>query len=53
VDLSGRAVRAGLGVIAIRVLAGGALSDTAERHPNAAASVAPIATGTSFQADVA
>lgn len=41
-----------MGVIAIRVLAGGALSGTATRHPNAAQSVAPIASGRSFAEDV-
>ena len=42
-----------IGVIAIRVLAGGALSGTAARHPVAAPSVAPIATASEFEADVA
>ncbi|MFC1719245.1 aldo/keto reductase, partial [Candidatus Poribacteria bacterium] len=41
-----------VGVIAIRVLAAGALSGTTERHPVAAQSVSPIATGDNYQADV-
>ena len=40
------------GVIAIRVLAGGALSGTGDRHSNAAQSVDPIGTGQSFAEDV-
>ncbi len=42
-----------MGVIAIRVLAAGALSGTPDRHPVAAHSVAPIATGRDYAADVA
>jgi L-galactose dehydrogenase/L-glyceraldehyde 3-phosphate reductase len=42
-----------IGVIAIRVLAGGALSGSAARHPVAAQTVAPIATADQFAADVA
>jgi len=42
-----------MGVIAIRVLAAGALSGSAARHPNAAQSVDPIATSASFEEDVA
>jgi aryl-alcohol dehydrogenase-like predicted oxidoreductase len=42
-----------VGVIAIRVLAGGALSGTEARHPVAAAEVEPIASGPSYAADVA
>ncbi|HEU5099067.1 MAG TPA: aldo/keto reductase [Roseiflexaceae bacterium] len=41
-----------IGAIAIRVLAGGALSGSAARHLNAARSVEPIATGQSFAEDV-
>jgi aryl-alcohol dehydrogenase-like predicted oxidoreductase len=41
------------GVIAIRVLAAGALSGSAARHRNAAQAVAPIATHTTFAEDVA
>ena len=52
-QLIDRAAERGLGVIAIRVLAGGALSGAAERHPNAAQSVEPITSGASFAADVA
>lgn len=52
-QLIDRAAERGLGVIAIRVLAAGALSGSADRHPNAAQSVEPIASGTSFAADVA
>ena len=43
----------GLGVIAIRVLAGGALSGSVDRHANAAQSVDPIGSGRSFGEDVA
>jgi len=42
-----------MGVIVVRVLAGGALSGTAERHPLAHQAVAPIATGPDFGTDVA
>ena len=42
-----------IGVIAIRILAGGALSGSASRHRNAAQNVGPIASGASFAADVA
>lgn len=48
-----RAAEAGMGVIAIRVLAGGALAGTAERHPNALQVVDPIATSEVFADDVA
>jgi aryl-alcohol dehydrogenase-like predicted oxidoreductase len=41
-----------VGVIAIRVLAGGALSGTEARHPVAAREVEPIASGPSYAADV-
>jgi aryl-alcohol dehydrogenase-like predicted oxidoreductase len=41
-----------MGIIAIRVLAGGALSGSANRHSNAVAVVAPIATNDDFAADV-
>jgi aryl-alcohol dehydrogenase-like predicted oxidoreductase len=41
-----------IGVIAIRVLAGGALSGSADRHANAAPTVDPIATSQSFAEDV-
>jgi aryl-alcohol dehydrogenase-like predicted oxidoreductase len=42
-----------MGVIVVRVLAGGALSGSGDRHPLAMPSVAPIATGPDFAADVA
>ena len=42
-----------MGVIAIRILAGGALSGTTDRHPTAARSVTPIASATEYAADVA
>ncbi len=48
-----RAAGQGMGVIAIRVLAGGALSGTPGRHPVAARSVSPIATEPDYAADVA
>jgi len=44
---------AGMGVIGIRVLAGGALSGSAARHPIAMPAVEPIASGLSYAADVA
>lgn len=43
----------GVGVIAIRVLAAGALSGELERHPVAMPSVEPIATGPDYASDVA
>ncbi|MGC8781292.1 MAG: aldo/keto reductase [Anaerolineae bacterium] len=48
-----RAAERGMGVIAIRVLAAGALSGEAVRHPNAAAAVTPIASGHDYAEDVA
>jgi len=44
---------AGVGVIAIRVLAGGALSGSAERHPVASPPPAPIGSAASYDADLA
>jgi len=41
-----------IGVIAIRVLAGGALSGTTQRHPNADQTVSPIASGDEYADDV-
>jgi aryl-alcohol dehydrogenase-like predicted oxidoreductase len=41
-----------MGVIVIRVLAAGALSGVADRHPIAVPKVAPIATGPDYAADV-
>ncbi len=43
----------GIGVIAIRVLAGGALSGTTDRHPIAMRGVKPLATGRDYAADAA
>jgi L-galactose dehydrogenase/L-glyceraldehyde 3-phosphate reductase len=43
---------AGTGVIGIRVLAGGALSGSAERHPIASPAPAPIGSATNYDADV-
>lgn len=45
--------RAGVGVIGIRIIAGGALSGEVERHPTAMPAVAPIASAGSYEADVA
>src|SRR5262249_55665727 len=42
-----------MGVIVVRVLAGGALSGTPDRHALAMPSVAPIATGPNYGDDVA
>jgi len=47
-----RTRRAGVGTIAIRVLAAGALSGTESRHPIAMPSVAPIASGADYAQDV-
>ncbi|HYB19497.1 MAG TPA: aldo/keto reductase [Thermodesulfobacteriota bacterium] len=47
------AARQEMGVIAIRILAGGALSGTRERHPVAAKSVNPIASEPIYSEDVA
>jgi aryl-alcohol dehydrogenase-like predicted oxidoreductase len=44
---------AGTGVIGIRVLAGGALSGSAERHPIASPPPAPIGSALHYEADVA
>jgi L-galactose dehydrogenase/L-glyceraldehyde 3-phosphate reductase len=43
---------AGIGVIGIRVLAGGALSGSAERHPIASPPPAPIGSGGSYNVDL-
>src|SRR3984893_14094088 len=43
---------AGVGVIGIRVLAGGALSGSAERHPIASPPPAPIGSAESYDADL-
>ncbi|HLJ21027.1 MAG TPA: aldo/keto reductase, partial [Stellaceae bacterium] len=47
-----RAHAKGMGTIAIRILAGGALSGQETRHPTGAASVEPIASGPDYAADV-
>jgi aryl-alcohol dehydrogenase-like predicted oxidoreductase len=44
---------AGVGIVGIRVLAGGALSGSAERHPIASPPPEPIGSATSYDADVA
>src|SRR5256886_1772546 len=44
---------AGVGVVGIRVLAGGALSGSAERHPIAGPAPEPIGSAMSYNADVA
>ena len=44
---------AGVGVVGIRVLAGGALSGSAERHPIASPPPAPIGSASSYEADLA
>jgi aryl-alcohol dehydrogenase-like predicted oxidoreductase len=44
--------RAGTGVIAIRVLAGGALSGSVERHPIASPPPAPIGSALNYDADI-
>ena len=47
-----RAVASQMGVLAIRILAGGALSGKTERHPVAGQPVTPIASSTYYEADV-
>jgi L-galactose dehydrogenase/L-glyceraldehyde 3-phosphate reductase len=47
-----RGREAGVGVIGIRVLAAGALSGEAARHPIAAPNVEPIASGSSYEVDL-
>ena len=44
--------RAGVGVVGIRVLAGGALSGSAERHPIAGPAPEPIGSAMSYDADI-
>lgn len=51
-QLIDRAAERRMGVIVIRVLAAGALSGSTVRHPNAAQSVGPIATSTTYEQDV-
>src|SRR6266446_8130682 len=43
---------AGVGVVGIRVLAGGALSGSAERHPIASPPPEPIGSAMSYDADI-
>jgi aryl-alcohol dehydrogenase-like predicted oxidoreductase len=52
-QLMQRATHAQMGVMAIRVMAGGALAGTNARHPVATQTVAPIASSATFEADVA
>lgn len=52
-NLISAAGRMQMGVIAFRVLAGGALSDQTDRHPTAASSVDPIASSHDYQTDQA
>ena len=47
-----RTQAAGVGVVGIRVLAGGALSGSAERHPIAGPAPEPIGSAMSYDADV-
>jgi L-galactose dehydrogenase/L-glyceraldehyde 3-phosphate reductase len=47
-----RTQAAGVGVVGIRVLAGGALSGSAERHPIAGTAPEPIGSAMSYDADV-
>ena len=52
-QLIDKAAANGIGVIAIRVLAGGALSGTTDRHPIAMRDVTPLATGRDYAEDAA
>jgi aryl-alcohol dehydrogenase-like predicted oxidoreductase len=52
-QLMRRARENGVGVIGIRVLAAGALTAIAERHPTAMPSVPPIGSSASYEADLA
>jgi L-galactose dehydrogenase/L-glyceraldehyde 3-phosphate reductase len=47
-----RTKAAGVGVVGIRVLAGGALSGSADRHPIASPPPAPIGSAASYEADL-
>jgi aryl-alcohol dehydrogenase-like predicted oxidoreductase len=51
-DLLGHAKAADVGIINIRVLAGGALSGTEERHPLGSPPPAPIGSGADYHRDV-
>ena len=50
--LSDHTQKAGVGVVGIRVLAAGALSGTAERHPTASAPPEPIGSAHSYEMDL-
>ena len=52
-NLIGRASANGMGVLVIRVIAAGALTGEATRHPVAAPSVAPIGSGREYAQDLA
>lgn len=52
-QLIDKAAQQAMGVIAIRVLAAGALTGTGARHPYAAQSVPPIASSATFEDDLA
>ncbi|MCY4581051.1 MAG: aldo/keto reductase [Chloroflexi bacterium] len=52
-DLIGHASASGMGVLVIRVLAAGALTGEATRHPIAVPSVAPIGSGREYEQDMA
>ena len=52
-DLIGHASDKGMGVLVIRVLAAGALTGEATRHPIAVPSVAPIGSGREYEQDLA
>ncbi|HEX5455036.1 MAG TPA: aldo/keto reductase, partial [Stellaceae bacterium] len=51
-DLLGHAAAADMGVIVIRVVAGGALSGSEERHPLGSPPPAPIGSGADYRRDV-
>ncbi|HVC55386.1 MAG TPA: aldo/keto reductase [Stellaceae bacterium] len=51
-NLLGHAAAAAMGIINIRVLAGGALSGTEERHPLGSPPPAPIGSGADYRRDV-
>ena len=51
-DCSNATKAAGVGVVGIRVLAGGALSGSAERHPIAGPAPEPIGSAMSYDADI-
>ncbi|MBV8764572.1 MAG: aldo/keto reductase [Hyphomicrobiales bacterium] len=51
-SLFGHTQASGVGVVGIRVLAGGALSGSAERHPVASPAPAPIGSALSYESDL-